>query len=290
MNIKLLNAAIFLVSILLVSACVVHTGNPGISPASRAKMLEFKVYENIEYSRRGENILTGDLYVPEGEGNFPGVLLIHGGSWSGGARAHMKGIAKRLARQGFVAFNISYSLAPKHVYPAALEDSSAAINWMRENASLHNINHKKIGVWGYSAGGQLAARIGAQGTEVEDPLLLEPVQAVVAGSAPHDLTKYPESEAVITFLGLTIQEDPDVFREASPVFQINQNTPPMFLYHGSWDRIVHLSHTLDMKSALDKAMIENELYIVRGLGHIPLFVLGWGVERKAINFLSYYLK
>jgi len=274
----------------LLSGCVIHKGHPKVVPAPITKALAVEVIEDIRYSDITEEGLQGDLYLPLDQGPFPAVLLIHGGSWAGGSRSHMGGIARRLARRGFVVFNVSYRLAPEHLYPAQLDDCRSAIGWMQDNAARYNIRPDKLGVWGFSAGGHLAALLGTKSAEMANEGRSLDIKAVVAGSAPHDLTKYPDSKAVIRFLGTTFDQDSALFREASPVLQVSEATPPMFLYHGTWDRLVDLSHTLDMQVALSAVDVPNELYVVRGLGHIPLFLLGWGSERRAMDFLNYYLK
>jgi len=281
---------IALLSLLSISGCVVHTGTPEVSLPIESTIVGDSQFSDLEYSVRAETSLKGDIYVPDGEGPFPAVLLIHGGSWAGGSRSHMSGIAKRLARRGFVAFNISYSFAPENLYPAQLEDCQSALSWMRTHRAEYKIRANKIGVWGFSAGGHLAALLGTKSSNNIENNEFQGVQAVVAGSAPHNLTKYPDSKAIIDLLGTTIEQDSDIFKEASPLYQVGEKTPPMFLYHGSWDKIVDLSHSIDMKQALDRAGVANEFYLVKGLGHIPLFILGWGVEAHARNFLATHLQ
>jgi len=197
----------------------------------------------------------------------------------------MDKIAKRLARENFVVFNISYSLAPKYHYPAQIEDCRAALLWMRRNADTIKIDSERIGVWGYSAGGHLAALLGVMEGNKSDK-----VKAVVAGSTPHDLTLYPADESTIKFLGTTFEKDPELFRKASPVFNVSAGDPPMFLYHGTWDRIVDLKHTLDMQQALERAGVMNELHLVKGLGHIPLFLFNSTAVTHGIRFLKQQLQ
>jgi len=289
-DIVIYRAALMLLLGSLLSGCVVNKGHPKVVPASTTRALAVEVVKNVPYSNTTDEGLYGDLYLPRGDGPFPAVLLIHGGSWAGGSRSHMGGIARRLAGRGFVVFNISYRLAPEHLYPAQIDDCRSAIYWLQDNAASYKIRPDKLGVWGFSAGGHLAALLGTKSLEIDNEGRSLDIRVVVAGSAPHDLTKYPDSKAVIRFLGTTFEQDPALFQEASPVLQVSENTPPMFLYHGTWDRLVDLAHTVDMREALLQADVPNELYIVRGLGHIPLFLLGWGSERRAMDFLNYYLK
>lgn len=56
--------------------------------------------------------LTGTVYRPAGAGPYPGVLVVHGGGWEQGKSSDMTFMAERLARRGYVAFNIAYRFAP----------------------------------------------------------------------------------------------------------------------------------------------------------------------------------
>jgi acetyl esterase/lipase len=224
---------------------------------------------------------TGDLYMPEGSGPFPAVVLIHGGSWAGRSRSHMAWIARKLVNAGFVAFNIDYRFAPENHYPAQLEDCKEAVRWLRENSAKFKINPEKIGVFGYSAGAQLAALLGTYQTDKNSS-----VQAVVAGGGPHNLTFAPENKSIIKFLGVNYNEHPEVFRDASPLFHVSSDDPPMFIYHGTRDEIVDPKHSMVMKQALDKAGVKNELYLVENYGHISLLLFADSPVRRAILFLK----
>ena len=118
------------------------------------------VHADVAYADRGDKPLLADVYLPPGEGPFPGVLCIHGGAWRFGDKKRMKGIARQLANNGYTAVAIDYRLAPKHVFPAQLEDCRAALRWIRANANRYHVDPKRIAVFGYSAGGHLAALLG----------------------------------------------------------------------------------------------------------------------------------
>lgn len=241
---------------------------------------QYEIKRDIEYVKRDDTPLLGDLYIPRGEGSYPAVLLIHGGSWSSGTRSYMSGVAKKLAKQGFVAFNISYRFAPEHRFPAQIEDCKDAVRWMRRNSALYKIDPNKIASWGYSAGAQLAVLLGTHTSDESTR-----VQAVVGGSGPYDLTRFPSDETTVKFLGDTREGNLEIYRQASPVFHVSSATPPMFLYHGTADTTVSPQHTDEMKKALDLAGVKNEVYLVKGFGHIILYLFSWGAEQSGVEFL-----
>src|SRR5213075_2196302 len=81
-----------------------------------------------------------DAYVPEGAGPFPAVILVHGGGWTAGdksggpKKALIAPMQEPLERAGFAWFSVNYRLAPKHRYPACIEDVEAAIRWVKSHA------------------------------------------------------------------------------------------------------------------------------------------------------------
>ncbi len=234
--------------------------------------------------------LAADIHLPRQPGPRPAVLLVHGGGWEGRERSDMDGIAGRLAARGFVVMNVSYRFAPAHRFPAQLHDLQLATRWLRSNAARYAIDPARIGAFGYSSGGHLAALLGTVGA---GEALDQPhggkdarLQAVVAGGAPLDLRKFTGGRLVPQFLGTTLAENPALFAAASPVTHVTPDDPPMFLYHGGGDTLVDVSHSQDMKRALDAAGVRAELRVVPILGHVPTFLLARGTENEAMDFLT----
>jgi len=227
-----------------------------------------------------------DFYVPAGAGPWPGVLLIYGGSWgSDDHRWQMTLLARRLARRGFVVMNAAYRGTPEFRYPAPLDDLQQALRWMRVHAARYRLNPSKVATYGFSAGGQLAALIGT----LDGPPEVR-VQAVVAASAPTDLTLYPGGEILPRYLGATFEENPDLYRKASPVAHVTPDDPPVFLYQGTADKTVSPNHSKAFKAALDRAGVRNELRWLDGRGHASVLFFGGAAEEAAINFLDATLR
>ena len=117
--------------------------------------------EAIEYSNPEETHLQLNLARPKtGDGPFPTVLCIHGGGFRAGKRESYDTLCVKLAERGYVAATMTYRLAPKHKFPAAVHDTKAAVRWLRANAAKYKINPDKLGVTGGSAGGHLAQFLG----------------------------------------------------------------------------------------------------------------------------------
>jgi acetyl esterase/lipase len=227
--------------------------------------------------------LRGDAYRPKAGGPSPAVLLIHGDGRSGDdGRWQMGGIARKLARRGYYVFNITYRMAPDWQYPAPLLDAREALAWMRANSEKEGLDPERIGTFGYSAGGYVASLVGMKG---EDN-----IKAVVAGAAPSDLTYYAKGELIRGFLGGALEEVPELFLEASPVNHITPNSPPVFLYHGERDLLVHPDHAREMLVELEKYRVPHEIRWIPGKGHVSAFIMPAGATDAAIDFLDRYLK
>jgi acetyl esterase/lipase len=228
--------------------------------------------------------LQATVTRPEGAGPFPAVVLIHGGGWTGGKPQDMAKLAERLAEQGFVAFNIAYRLAPGDRYPAQIDDVATALDYLRANAAALQVDPKRIGVWGYSAGAHLAALAGTRLPKAQRP------QAVVAGGLPADLRKYPKSPLIAKLMGTTLQGDTAGWTDASPIAHVDASSAPMWLYHGTWDWIVGVDNAREMHAALEAAGVESTLYLISGYGHFATFLWSSGAEDGAIQFLRRQLK
>src|SRR5262249_43226506 len=123
----------------------------------------------IEYANPDDQHLQLDLARPKDSGGKlnPAVLCIHGGGFRAGTREGYDKLSITLAQHGFVAATITYRLAPKYQFPAAVYDCKAAVRWLRLNAKKYDIDPDRIGVTGSSAGGHLAQFLGVTGGMTE---------------------------------------------------------------------------------------------------------------------------
>ena len=204
--------------------------------------------KDVVFATAGDTTLLLDIAMPtQGAGPFPAVVCIHGGGWVVGERKEMAAALDVLARRGYVAIAPDYRLAPKHRFPACVEDCKAAVRWLRANAGKYHVDPDRIGAVGLSAGGHLACMLGV--TTPSDGLdgtgdnagKSSQVQAVVAMSAPTDLTSSALwTPAVLTntlepLLGGPPAKLPDLYRKASPACYRPTSPPPFLLIHGSAD-------------------------------------------------------
>jgi acetyl esterase/lipase len=283
-------ALLFVVAFL--SSCAMHAGRADDRPINPMPPVQVIVDRDLVYTPPDwPESLTADLYRPaiSGGGPYPAVIMIHGGGWTSRTRADMEKISRRVAARGYVVMNVSYRLAPKYHFPAQLQDVSQAVAWLRANSAAQNIREDRIGAWGYSAGAHLAALIGM--TSRGDKFFTQGthVQAVVAGGTPADVRYYPTSSLTNSLMGVPYNENPDFWRDASPIALVNADDPPTFLYHGTFDYTVGVKNSQAMYDALNEAHVPSELYLMRGLDHFTTFFVDRPVD-QGIAFLDRHLR
>ena len=238
------------------------------------------IRRGLVYSDSGGVPLRADAWIPAAAGPHPAVLLVHGGGWSSGKREDMDAIAKRLVRRGFVVFNASYRLAPQHLYPAPVDDLRLALRWLKDNAVELKADPSRLAAWGYSAGAHLAGLLAYESDSSAG------FKAVVLGGTPADLRRYPEGRMVVTFLGKTMEQDPELFARASLNAHVGASAPPTYLYHARGDALVEPEQARILEAALRRAGVPVELDLVPWSSHITLFLLRPAAVERAADFLE----
>jgi len=199
----------------------------------------------VEYSRSsdGQPLLL-DFYRAA-KPNAPLVVVIHGGSWSGGDRMQSSPLNSILMRSGYAVASIDYRLAPANPYPAPEHDIAIALAYLKSHADSLGIDRSKIALLGRSAGGHLAL---LAAYTLNDPA----IRAVISFYGPTDLRwawEHPGNKLVIDgrgtlkrFIGGTPQERGPTYDEASPIHHL-QSAVPTMLIHGARDELVSVHHS-----------------------------------------------
>lgn len=129
-------------------------------------------HADLSYAEIESHALMLDLYLPAASATpSPLVVWVHGGGWSGGSRFPPPAFALQLVNRGVALASVSYRLTGQAgqwgsasvLFPAQIHDVKAAIRWLRAQSALYQIDPDRIGVWGSSAGGHLAALVGSSG-------------------------------------------------------------------------------------------------------------------------------
>ena len=240
--------------------------------------------ENLNYAEVAGQSLALDLYRPAAGGPHSAVLIVHGGGWDSGSRQMERPLAKRLAALGFVAAPVSYRLGESGRFPAALQDLQAAVRWLRVHAAEHGIDPDHIAVLGGSAGGQLAALLGASNGvsdlegEVGERGASSAVQAVVDIDGLADFTdselvaqQVAKPSAPTRFLGGSFVERADTWRAASAITHVGPASAPA-LFLNSTAPTPLLPGREAMAKKLRGFGIGSEVVVVPGTPH-PFWLL-----------------
>jgi len=275
-----------------------------------ASAAEFEVTEDILFSKPGGFELKGDLYVPGGEGPFPGVLYLHGGGFVAGSKSYhtQVQVIENLARNGFIVFSADYRLLSQNgIFPNNIKDAKCALCWLRKHGPEHGMEPGVVGVLGESAGGYLAAMIAVtQGVEEFAPECeaaqdAEPtVLAAVAAYTPADFTKMKNNLSKLLLAEIKratgIRKKKEVYRfmvELSPVTYV-ENAVPILLMHGKEDVLVPVEQSRIFSSALEQAKkdYEYEEFEQAPHGFMSDYYgtdAGQAANQKAVEFFKKYL-
>lgn len=217
------------------------------------------------------------------------VIVCPGGGYGALAMNHEgRQIANWLNSYGIVAVVLKYRLGPRYRHPVEMGDAQRAIRAVRSRAKELGIAPDRIGAWGFSAGGHLAATIGthfdAGQTSAADPvdrMSSRPDFLILAYPVISFTTPYTHKGSLKNLLG--DNPDPALVQNLSNELQVTAQTPPTFLFHTNADTGVPAENSVLFYLALRKAGVPAELHIFEkgphgvGLGNPDAALSGWPI-------------
>ena len=215
----------------------------------------------------------------------PAIVDIQGGAWR--RIQNSAEDAKSWAGYGFVGVSIAHRTSDIAVFPAAIHDCKAAIRWLRANAKKYNIDPDRIGVTGFSSGGNLAVLLGTSGGDAflegtgSNLDYSSRVQAVVDHFGPTDFMKMNDGQHIVgtidhfapdspesLYLGGPLKDRAELARLANPLTYIDAGDPPTLIAHGEKDRLVPIGQSEILYEALKKAGVLTEFVRVKNADHM----------------------
>src|SRR5262249_43214533 len=123
------------------------------------KIFNVKVLRDLSYSEAGnDGERRLDLYLPSSSRPVPIIICIHGCCLGCGDKSSFP--VYLLQTKGYAVASINYRRSSQAPFPAQVNDCKDAINWLVKNKAAYGLDGSRIGLWGSSTGGHLAALIG----------------------------------------------------------------------------------------------------------------------------------
>jgi pectin methylesterase-like acyl-CoA thioesterase/acetyl esterase/lipase len=227
--------------------------NPEAKIADEITFSNLVKEKNISYCKIGDRKLLLDVFYAKWKASpkRTAIIIIHGGGWRTGNRILHYQLAQRLAKLGYVCFTPEYRLSTEALYPAAVYDLKAAIRWVRKNAAKYNLNENRIVVAGHSAGGELAAMMGATNdidsfegdgcnkkisSRVNAVIDIDGILAFIhSESGEGDDSK--RISAATNWFGYSKTENPDLWKQGSPLTHVGSRSAPTLFINSNIARM-----------------------------------------------------
>jgi acetyl esterase/lipase len=245
--------------------------------------------QEIEYAVHGGVSLKGHFYAPRGPGKFPVVIAVHGGGWRLANLDNYRTLGPWLAGHGYVVLAVTHRLSKpaEKVYPEAVQDVRAAVQFVKAKAAELKADPERIALMGDSSGGHLAALVALAGEHAlfregnaADPhgrvstavKACVPIYAVLdlARQWRHDQISRPRDQIVEKFLGASLIDDRRIYFDASPLSYVSagNNATAFLLAWGTEDDVVdHKEQSEAFLEALKQAGHYVRSVVVAGAPH-----------------------
>lgn len=223
----------------------------------------------ITYAKIGNRQLHILLARPQPlpKGDLPIVIYLHGGAWRTGSHRNLASGAWKLAQSGFAVASVEFRSSDDAIYPAQINDCRAAVGFLKKNAKSYSLDSTKIGVYGVSTGGHLAALLA---------LTSSSIKAAVLESAPSDLLTLntgarlewnAPSSPLSQLLGGTVSSKSELAKRASPLFYADEFAPPLLILHGDADEFVPIAQSEKLYQTLKAAGATVDYQVFAGEAH-----------------------
>ncbi len=270
-------------------------------PAVAYSALPYRHWLDVPYATDSER-QRFNVYLPEGDGPFPTVILVHGGGWYTGDRSdRWLASAFPFVENGFALVSVGYRLADEAVFPDPVEDVVRAVEQIHRTGAHYGLDTARMGIVGGSAGANLAAHAALRCNCIKAALIQCPpldfsayrAQFAQAGftregsSMPEEDTSY---EAM--YLGGSILELPACAKEANPANHLSGHIPPMLLVHGTADTVVPYLQSVSFLQTVNRAAQDETratLISIAGGDHDSPAQEADGLWEKKLSFFRTYL-
>ena len=261
------------VALLALVACACSASVPRIGDAP-ARARQPSVTTDVVYGHKDGLALTFDVHRPA-QLNGAGVIAIVSGGYQSSvemSRLIVDGyLSPLLNEKGFIVFAVRHGSSPRYSMSAIVSDVRRAARFIRQHAAEYGVDPDRIGMFGSSAGGQLALLLGttadAGDPSAADAVLRESsrVAAVVAYFPPTDLARWGTQRIRQAFAAMRLTDAEAA--EYSPIRFVSPSAAPSLIVHGDADTVVPVVEGETMHAALTKAGVPASFIRIEGAGH-----------------------
>lgn len=245
------------------------------------------VWSDVVYKQIDTTRLRLDIYLPDsGQKPFPVIVWLHGGGWRQGSKANPRP-NDPLLRHGYAVVSVQYRFTNQAIYPTQLIDCKDAVRYVSQQAARYGLDPDRIGVWGSSAGGHLAALLGTTadnprfGRECVIQGVSDRVRAVVDECGPTnfrrlaaDLKKMDDSDDLdapsSVFYGLfggPISQRRKLAKLGGASTFVSRDDAAFLLLHGQLDTVVPVGQSILLHYQLRRKGVFSELHLIPNRGH-----------------------
>lgn len=211
--------------------------------------------------------VEADIVVPDGDGPFPAVVLVHGGGWVGGDPGIMRPLADYLNANGYLTVNTRYALSSLEEpgFPQAIDDVACAVRL----AASHPDSDGTVALIGHSAGAHIGAVVALTGDDYAANCSY-PGSGIpehfVGLAGPYDVSRVGLLATI--FFGATPDVAPAEWNAGNPQLLTDANTNlESLIMYGELDGLVEDGFAVDFANALETSGSSALLERVEGARH-----------------------
>ncbi len=235
-----------------------------------------KAHKNITYAPASGKIQDQELNIfePRRPKSPKDVLIfIHGGNWNSGKKSQYNLLGRNWTKRDIVTVIPDYPLSPAATYKEMAEYTARSVKWVKENIQKYVGNPDRIFISGHSAGGHLAALVAIDDQYFNNLEIINPIKGLILiDAAGLDMYGYLLEEKFPgdhTYLK-TFTTGQKIWEEASPLYHLHQNMPPMTIFLGGKTYPSIASSNEKFIKALREFAPGTPFEILKNKKHIPI--------------------
>ena len=265
-----------LLGLIMICACSSMAGGPAttVAPATSTSLDTTTPPTTEPENRIGIDLVRGlpiEIFGPEEIGEYPVVVMLHGGGWFGGSAASMEPLAGHLASHDIVVFNSTYRTSAGG-YPESFDDVACDVRFALATAPEYTTDRSPLTVVAHSAGAHIGSVVSLAGdlfgSDCPDADQIR-VDRFVGLAGPYDPTIY--ASVLAGYFGTRLEEDPEPWEAGSPYSYLAANPDlRMLLIHGEADDLVSVSSSELFAEAASDAGLDVTLETLPGASHMDV--------------------